>query len=88
VLKSKSQLSAELLIVDEASMVNEKLHDDLSSFGVAPADDAMEECLRAGGYLQNRRGWWHPPSCLASWPLREAYTMAQKDEAKPAHDAG
>lgn len=35
-----------------------------------------------GGWLQNINGWWHPPSCLASWPLNEAYEMAKKDEAK------
>lgn len=34
-----------------------------------------------GGWLINQPRWWHPPSCLASWPLDEAYQMAKKDEA-------
>ena len=44
-------------------------------------EQAMEDYLRSGGWLQNdRSGWWHPPSCLASWPLREAFAMAKRDE--------
>ncbi len=37
--------------------------------------------LWRGGWLENARGWWHPPSCLAAWPLDEAYAIAKKDEA-------
>lgn len=37
--------------------------------------------LRLGGWLASNSGWWHPPSCLASWPIDEAVAMAKKDEA-------
>jgi hypothetical protein len=49
----------------------------------APPDDAgKEQYLIDGGWIQNGRGWWHPPSCLASWPLDQAYLMAKEDERK------
>lgn len=35
--------------------------------------------LWARGYLENNRGWWHPPSCVAAWPIDEAYKMARRD---------
>ena len=42
---------------------------------------AMMGFLRQRGWFTNDfNGWWHPPSCLASWPLREAYEMAKRDE--------
>jgi len=44
--------------------------------------DIAEKYLRDGGWLQNFRGWWHPPNCLASWPLDQAVKMARDDEAK------
>lgn len=40
-----------------------------------------QQYLLAGGWLQNYQGWWHPPSCMASWPLDEAYDFAKRDEA-------
>lgn len=45
-------------------------------------ESEMREYLWNGGWLQNSRGWWHPPSCLASWPLSEAFEMAKNDEEK------
>lgn len=47
-----------------------------------PDDATKERYIRGGGWIQNGRGWWHPPSCLASWPLDQAYLMAKDDEAK------
>lgn len=47
-----------------------------------PDDDGKERYIRDGGWIQNGRGWWHPPNCLASWPLYEAYLMAKDDERK------
>ncbi len=44
----------------------------------------MAVFLREGGWIENHNGWWHPPSCLASWPLGEAYAMAKRDEAQGA----
>ncbi len=41
-------------------------------------DEEKETYLRDGGWICN--GWWHPPYCLASWPLDEAYEMAKRDE--------
>ncbi len=41
----------------------------------------MASYLWDGGWLQGSRGWWHPPSCMASWPIEEAYAMAKRDEA-------
>lgn len=41
-----------------------------------------ERYLRLGGWMTNDRGWWHPPSCLASWPIEEAVRMARDDEAR------
>jgi len=38
--------------------------------------------LSDGGWTCNRHMWWHPPNCLASWPIDEAYDMAKRDEAK------
>ncbi len=46
--------------------------------------EQKEQYLRDGGWIQNSRGWWHPPSCLASWPLDQAYLMAKEDERKGA----
>ena len=43
-------------------------------------DDDRRKYLEDGGWIENHRGWWHPPSCLASWPIGEAYVMAKKDE--------
>ena len=40
------------------------------------------EYLCEGGWLQNDRGWWHPPNCVASWPLRKAIKMAKRDEER------
>ena len=45
-------------------------------------ESEMSDYLWWGGWLENRNGWWHPPSCLASWPLGEAYDAAKRDEAK------
>jgi hypothetical protein len=45
-------------------------------------DFEKEEYLSTGGWLQNNSGWWHPPSCLASWPLDEAVKMAKSDEKR------
>ena len=42
----------------------------------------MRQYLIDGGWLENIRGWWHPPSCLASWPLDQAYKMAKRDEER------
>lgn len=39
-------------------------------------DDDRRKYLEDGGWIENHRGWWHPPSCLASWPIGEAYVMA------------
>lgn len=39
-----------------------------------------ERYLRLGGWMQGRSGWWHPPSCLASWPEADAVRMARADE--------
>ena len=44
------------------------------------SDTDKRQYLFDGGWIQNYNGWWHPPSCLASWPLGEAYEMAKKDE--------
>lgn len=44
------------------------------------SDSGKEQYLIDGGWIQNGRGWWHPPSCLASWPLDDAYRMAKQDE--------
>ena len=41
-----------------------------------------ERYLRLGGWLQGDSGWWHPPSCLASWPEHEAVEIAKRDEAR------
>lgn len=49
-----------------------------------PTESEMIQYLCDGGWICNLRGWWHPPSCLASWPIHEAYEMAKKDEAKGA----
>jgi hypothetical protein len=38
--------------------------------------------LWRGGWLENGRGWWHPPNCLAAWPIDEAYKMAKNDEER------
>ncbi len=46
------------------------------------SDEHKADYLRAGGWLENRRSWWHPPSCLASWPLDEAFEMAKRDEER------
>lgn len=43
-------------------------------------DQEKRDYLWDGGWMQNNNGWWHPPSCLASWPLDEAYEMAKRDE--------
>ena len=40
-----------------------------------------EAYLRSQDWFQNDRGWWHPPDCLAAWPMAEAFDMAQKAEA-------
>jgi hypothetical protein len=47
-----------------------------------PSGSDKEQYLIDGGWIQNGRGWWHPPSCLASWPLDQAYLMAKEDERK------
>jgi hypothetical protein len=31
--------------------------------------------LEEAGWVKNERGWWHPPSCVAAWPLDEAWEM-------------
>jgi hypothetical protein len=36
--------------------------------------------MQADGWLQNARGWWHPPGCLASWPFNEAREMWVADQ--------
>ena len=36
--------------------------------------------LTEGGWIQNRHGWWHPPNCIASFPLEQAMEMAKRDE--------
>jgi hypothetical protein len=41
-----------------------------------------EAYLRGGGWIQNDRGWWHPPNCLASWPVDAAVEMARRDEKR------
>lgn len=38
--------------------------------------------LWKGGWIENNGGWWHPPSCTASWPLNEAFEMAKRDEER------
>lgn len=48
-------------------------------------DFDKEEYLTARGWLQNTSGWWHPPLCLASWPLQEAFEMAHDDEQRMLH---
>jgi hypothetical protein len=45
-------------------------------------ENEKETYLRTGGWFQNDRGWWHPPNCLASWPIDEAVEMARKDEIR------
>lgn len=45
-------------------------------------DQDKSNYLWDGGWLINYDGWWHPPHCLASWPLDEAYKMALREEAK------
>lgn len=47
-----------------------------------PTEQEMSDYLFGGGWLQGNSGWWHPPNCLASWPLVEAYEAAKRDEAK------
>ncbi len=40
-----------------------------------------ERYLWLGGWLKNDNfGWWHPPNCLASFPIATALKMARKDE--------
>ena len=46
-----------------------------------PTISDMQQYLWAGGWMQNMQGWWHPPNCLASWPIEEAYEMAMRDES-------
>jgi hypothetical protein len=46
------------------------------------SDSDKTQYLIDGGWIQNGRGWWHPPSCLASWPLDQSYLMAKEDERK------
>lgn len=45
-----------------------------------PSQYDMNMYLWRGGWLENASGWWHPPNCLASWPIHEAYDMAKRDE--------
>lgn len=49
---------------------------------ITPSFAEQRQYLIDGGWLENLRGWWHPPSCLASWPLPEAYKMAKRDEER------
>jgi hypothetical protein len=35
--------------------------------------------LEANGWFRNDMDWWHPPSCLASWPLDRAWQMCLND---------
>lgn len=41
-----------------------------------------ETYLWLSGWLQNERGWWHPPHCLAAWPVDEAVEAARRDEQR------
>lgn len=41
-----------------------------------------ETYLWLGGWLQNPHAWWHPPHCLASWPVDEAVEAARRDEQR------
>lgn len=36
--------------------------------------------LWLGGWLENDRCWWHPPECVASFPIEDAVPMAKRDE--------
>lgn len=42
----------------------------------------MCQYLWAGGWFQSNSGWWHPPNCLASWPIDEAFAMAKRDDGR------
>lgn len=42
--------------------------------------------LLLAGYLENGHGWWHPPSCLASWPIHEAFEMAQRHKERMTYE--
>jgi hypothetical protein len=38
-------------------------------------DEDIKDQMEDAGWICNRRGWWHPPSCLAAWPFDEAKAM-------------
>ena len=42
---------------------------------VGPSDEDIKDRMEDSGWICNRRGWWHPPSCLAAWPFDEAKAM-------------
>ncbi len=45
-------------------------------------EDERIAYLIAGGWVQNAWAWWHPPHCLASFPLEQAHKMAREDERR------
>ena len=45
---------------------------------VVPSDEDIKDQMEDAGWICNRRGWWHPPSCLAAWPFDEAKAMFLK----------
>jgi hypothetical protein len=47
-----------------------------------PSGSDKEQYLIDGGWIQNRRGWSHPLSRLASWSLDQAYLTEKEDERK------
>ena len=46
------------------------------------ADDQVMDAMEDDGWACNKRGWWHPPSCVAAWPFEEAKHMWQRDQAR------
>jgi len=47
---------------------------------VPDSDSAIADRMEDAGWMCNRKGWWHPPSCLAAWPFNEAKRMFLRDE--------
>ena len=46
------------------------------------ADDQIMNDMEDDGWICNKRGWWHPPSCVAAWPFEEAKVMWQRDRER------
>lgn len=44
------------------------------------SDELMIDYLRAGRWLEDERGLWHPPNSKASWELLDAFIAAKDEE--------